>query len=67
MPARSVAQRRAMAIAEHHPEALYARNRGLLKMARSQLHEFAATGEQGLPAKRKRGLLHRARERMRQR
>ena len=53
MPAETIAQRRAMAIAEHHPEKLYKRNRGLLKMSKSQLHEFAATKEKGKPYKRK--------------
>ena len=43
MPARSVAQRQAMAIAEHHPSQLYKRNKGLLKMTHQQLHDFAAT------------------------
>jgi hypothetical protein len=49
VPATSVAVRRAMAIAEHHPSALFARNRGLLKMTHRQLHDFAATPERGLP------------------
>lgn len=49
MPALSVKQRRAMAIAEHNPEELYGRNRGLLKMSKSQLHDFASTKEKGLP------------------
>ena len=43
MPARSTAQRRLMAIAEHHPEELYAKNRGVLGMTHKQLHEFAST------------------------
>jgi hypothetical protein len=42
-----------MAIAEHHPEKLKPRNRGLLKMSRQQLHEFADTPEKGLPARKK--------------
>ncbi len=49
MPAKSKKVRRAMAIAEHHPEKLFKRNRGLLKMNKSQLHDFAATSEKGLP------------------
>lgn len=49
MPATSEAQRRAMAIAEHHPGQLYGRNRGLLKMTHSQLHDFASTKETNLP------------------
>ncbi len=40
-----------MAIAEHHPEKLYKRNRGLLKMSKQQLHDFASTKEKGLPKK----------------
>ena len=49
MPAKSKAQRVAMAIAEHHPDQLYARNAGLSKMTQSQLHDFASTKEKGLP------------------
>ena len=49
MPAKSRAHRIVMAIAEHHPEELYPENKGLLKMSKSQLHEFAATKEKGLP------------------
>ena len=50
MPAVSVAQRTAMAIAEHHPEKLYARDKGLKKMSHEQLHEFASTSEKNLPS-----------------
>lgn len=32
-----------MAIAEHAPEKLYAKNRGVLGMSQTQLHDFAAT------------------------
>lgn len=49
MPAESKAQRIATAIAEHHPEKLYARNKGMLDMTHKQLHEFASTSEKGLP------------------
>lgn len=49
MPAKSVAQREVMAIAEHHPEQLYEKNKGLLKMSHKQLHDFASTPEKGLP------------------
>lgn len=52
MPAKTVVQRRAMAIAAHHPEKLYARNRGLLSMGQEKLHEFAAVPEKGLPKKK---------------
>ena len=52
MPAKSKRnQRIAMAIAEHHPEKLYARNKGLKSMAKRQLHDFASTPEKGLPKK----------------
>ncbi len=54
MPAPSKAVRRAAAIAEHHPGMLFKRNRGLLKMTKGQLHDFAATKEKGLPAKKMR-------------
>jgi len=53
MPAKSKAQRRAMAIAEHHPSKLYQKNRGLLKMSKSDLSEYASTKEKGLPKKKK--------------
>ena len=42
-PATSQAQQRLMAIAEHNPSALHKENRGVLKMSKSQLHDFAAT------------------------
>lgn len=53
MPAESKAQRKAMAIAEHNPQALYRKNRGLLKMSKKQLHDFSSTSEFGLPARKK--------------
>jgi hypothetical protein len=49
MPATSTAQRRLMAIAEHHPSEVYAQNRGVLNMTHQQLHDFAATKEKGKP------------------
>lgn len=61
MPAVSKKQQIAMAIAEHEPSKLYARNRGLRKMSHQQLHDFAATPRKGLPEsvpKKKRGLKH---------
>jgi hypothetical protein len=51
MPAISIAQRKAMAIAEHHPEKLKKKNRGLLKMSHKELHDFAATPKKGLPVR----------------
>jgi hypothetical protein len=53
MPALSIKQRRAMAIAEHAPSKLKPANRGLLKMSHKQLHEFADTPERGLPMRKK--------------
>lgn len=53
MPAPSRAMRMAAAIAEHHPSKLYKRNRGMLKMSKSQLHDYAATTVAGLPYKTK--------------
>ncbi len=43
MPAVSEKQREVMAIAEHHPDKLYKQNKGLLKMSKGQLHDYAAT------------------------
>lgn len=51
MPAKSKAQQRVMAIAEHHPEELYKRNRSLLKMRKKELHKFASTKRKGLPSR----------------
>jgi len=48
MPARSKVQQIAMAIAEHHPQRLYKRNKGLLKMSHQQLHDFASTPRKNL-------------------
>ena len=57
MPAASKAMRRAVAIAEHDPGRLYARNKSLLHMTRRQMHKFASTPEQGLP--KRKSLKHR--------
>lgn len=51
MPAVSKAQQQAMAIAEHSPSKLNAENKGLLKMSKSQLSDFASTPRKGLPKK----------------
>lgn len=59
MPAVSKKQQQAMAIAEHDPGALYKKNKSLLKMSHSQLHDFAATPRKGLPE----GALGKARKR----
>lgn len=49
MPAQSKAQRQLMGLAEHHPSKVSAKNRGVLKMSKSQLHDFASTKEKGMP------------------
>lgn len=49
MPSLSVPQRRLMGLAEHHPEEVSAKNRGVLKMSHRQLHDFASTSEKDLP------------------
>jgi hypothetical protein len=53
MPAVSEKQRKLMAIAEHHPELVRAKNRAVLAMSKGQLHDFASTKEKGLPEKKK--------------
>jgi hypothetical protein len=49
MPAVSKKQQEAMAIAEHSPGKLQAKNKGLLKMSKEKLSEFASTPRKGLP------------------
>ena len=49
MPAVSRNQQVAAAIAEHHPDKLYKRNRGLLEMEHDDLHEYASTKRRRLP------------------
>lgn len=51
MPAKSKKQRKMMVIAEKHPEMLYDRNKGVLKMGKEEMHKFATTKEKGLPEK----------------
>lgn len=51
MPAKSKDQQIAMAIAEHQPDKLYARNKGLKKMSHEDLHDFASTKRRDLPKK----------------
>jgi hypothetical protein len=43
MPAVSEKQRKLMAIAEHHPEKLYKKNKAVAKMSKQQLHDYAST------------------------
>jgi uncharacterized protein YjiK len=49
MPAKSEKQRRLMAIAEHHPEKVYKKNRGVLKMSKKQLSDYASTKHHSAP------------------
>jgi hypothetical protein len=49
MPSVSGAQQEAMAIALHNPSKLNSANRGLLKMKKSDLHDFASTPRKNLP------------------
>jgi hypothetical protein len=53
MPAKSKAQRKAMAIAEHEPSKLFKRNKGMAKMSKGDLSDFASTKETGLPKRKK--------------
>ena len=50
MPAVSTKQRQLFAIAEHAPGKLHKENKGLAKLPKKTLHEFAAT--KGLGAKK---------------
>lgn len=54
MPAVSDKQRRLMAIAEHNPSKIYKKNRGVLKMTKEQLSDYAKTSEKSLPRTQKR-------------
>ena len=58
MPSVSKAQQRLFQVAEHAPGKLYSRNRGLLKLSKNQLHDFATGSEKGKP-ERKRSLYRR--------
>jgi len=53
MPAKSLAQRRAMAIAQHDPDKLFKRNKGLASMKASDLKDFISTSEKRLPRRAK--------------
>lgn len=55
MPATSKAQQQAAAIAKHHPDKLYKRNRGLRKMSLADLGHMASTKRKGLPEKKSNG------------
>ena len=49
MPGVSQDQVVAMRIAKHHPEKIYARNKGLAKMSDSQLEDYVHTPTGDLP------------------
>jgi hypothetical protein len=50
MPSTSKSQQALFAIAEHHPDKLYARNRKVAtSMTHEQLHDFASTPTKDLP------------------
>ena len=55
MPAKSKAQQAAMAIALHTPSKLRGANKGLAKMSKSDLHDFASTSTKSLPKHVKKG------------
>ena len=55
MPAKTENQAIAARIAEHAPTKLYKRNRGMLKMKKKALHEFAATKNTGLTKRSTKG------------
>ena len=42
-------QRKMMAIAEHQPSKLFKRNKGVLKMSKEQLSDFARKSTKGSP------------------
>lgn len=49
MPAQSQAQQALMALALHSPSKVSKKNKGVLKMKKSQLDAFASTKKKGLP------------------
>jgi hypothetical protein len=53
MPAKSQAQQRLFAIAEHNPGSLYKKDASLGKLSHQTLHDFAATKRKGLPERKK--------------
>lgn len=53
MPAKSLKQKELMEIAEHHPDEVSAKDSSVLSMSNSQIHDFAATPQSNLPAKKK--------------
>lgn len=55
MPAVSKKQQIMMAIAEHHPDELFERNKAAAGMTHKQLHDYASTKRKGLPDKKRKG------------
>lgn len=53
MPAQSKNQQIVAAMALHHPEDLYERNKGMAKMGKKDLRHFAETKRKGLPKKKR--------------
>ncbi len=53
MPARSRKQQNLMAMALHSPSKVKSKNKGVLKMTKTALREFASTLTKGLPRKKK--------------
>lgn len=51
MPAVSVKQRRLIGLAEHHPDQVSDKNKSILGMSKSDMHDFASTKEKDLPIK----------------
>jgi len=51
MPAKSQAQQRLFAVAEHAPGKLYSKNKGLASLPKKTLHDFASTKHSKLPMK----------------
>ncbi len=51
MPAVSKSQQKLFAIAEHEPSKLHAKNKGMLKMGKAKLGEFARTKTSNLPSR----------------
>lgn len=49
MPAKSAAQQRLFALAEHEPWKLHKQNKGLASLSKDTLHDFAATPTKNLP------------------
>jgi len=51
MPAKSQNQAIVAAIAEHHPEKLYKRNKSMANISKQELHKYASTNRKNLPKK----------------